>query len=72
MIVIQHQPKRVEVNVYGEFTLADYKEFEDMVNYTVSYTHLDVYKRQPLSLTASAMPSAAEIEVDECPTPNVS
>ena len=35
MIVIQHQPKRVEVNVYGEFSLADYKEFEDMVNSTV-------------------------------------
>ncbi len=37
MIVIQHQPKRVEVNVYGEFTLADYKEFEDMVNYKVRF-----------------------------------
>jgi hypothetical protein len=32
MIVTQHQPKRVEVTVYGEFTLADYKEFEVMVN----------------------------------------
>ena len=37
MIVIQHRPKRVEVNVYGEFTLADYKEFEDMVNYKVRF-----------------------------------
>ena len=37
MIVIQHQPKRVEVNVYAEFTLADYKEFEDMVNYKVKF-----------------------------------
>jgi hypothetical protein len=37
MIVIQHQPKRVEVNVYGEFTLSDYKEFEDMVNYKVRF-----------------------------------
>ena len=36
MIVTQHQPKRVEVTVYGEFTLADYKEFEAMVNETVS------------------------------------
>lgn len=36
MIVTQHQPKRVEVTVYGEFTLADYKEFEAMVNQTVS------------------------------------
>ena len=32
MIVTQYQPKRVEVTVYGEFTLADYKEFETMVN----------------------------------------
>ena len=36
MIVTQHQPKRVNVTVYGEFTLADYKEFEAMVNDTVS------------------------------------
>jgi hypothetical protein len=35
MIVTQHQPKRVEVTVYGEFTLADYKEFETMVGDTV-------------------------------------
>jgi hypothetical protein len=28
MIVIEHQPKRVEVTVYAEFTLADYQEFE--------------------------------------------
>lgn len=35
MIVTQHQPKRVEVTVYGEFTLADYKEFEAMVGATV-------------------------------------
>ncbi|MBK7355807.1 STAS/SEC14 domain-containing protein [Propionivibrio sp.] len=37
MIVIQHQPSRVEVNVYGEFTLADYKEFEDLVNYKLKF-----------------------------------
>lgn len=35
MIVTQHQPKRVEVTVYGEFTLADYKEFEAMVGETI-------------------------------------
>ena len=35
MIVTQHQPKRVNVTVYGEFTLADYKEFEAMVNDTI-------------------------------------
>ncbi len=37
MIVIQHQNHRVNVNVYGEFTLADFKEFEDMVNYKVKF-----------------------------------
>ena len=37
MIVIQQKPSRAEVNVYGEFTLADYKEFEDMVNYKVTF-----------------------------------
>ena len=37
MIVIQHQPKRVEVTVYGEFSLADYKEFEDMVNFKLKF-----------------------------------
>ena len=35
MIVTQHQSKRVEVSVYGEFSLADYLEFETMVNDTV-------------------------------------
>jgi hypothetical protein len=37
MIVIQHQPGRVEVNVFGEFTLSDFKEFEDTVNYKVKF-----------------------------------
>jgi hypothetical protein len=37
MIVVPHLPKRVEVNVYGEFSLADYKEFEDMINYKVKF-----------------------------------
>lgn len=37
MIVIQHQNNRVSVNVYGEFTLADFKEFEEMVNYKVRF-----------------------------------
>jgi hypothetical protein len=32
MIVTQHQPRRVEITVYAQFTLADYKEFENMVN----------------------------------------
>lgn len=35
MIVTQHRGKRVEVNVYGEFALADFKEFEDLVGRTL-------------------------------------
>ena len=37
MIVTDHQPHRVSVTVYGEFSLADYKEFEDLVNYKVRF-----------------------------------
>lgn len=37
MIVIEQKPKRVEVTVYAEFTLADYKEFENAVNYAVQF-----------------------------------
>jgi hypothetical protein len=37
MIVTQHKPQRVEVTVYGEFSLADYKEFENLVNYKVKF-----------------------------------
>lgn len=44
MIVIQHRNSSVSVNVYGEFTLADYKEFEDMVNYKVKFEGaIDLY-----------------------------
>lgn len=35
MIAIDHSGKRVTVNVLGEFVLADYKEFEDMVRSTL-------------------------------------
>ena len=37
MIVTDHQPHRVSVAVYGEFTLADYKEFEELVNFKVKF-----------------------------------
>lgn len=37
MIAIDHQANRVTVNVLGEFTLADYKEFEELVNYKVKF-----------------------------------
>lgn len=37
MIVIEHQPRRVEVTVYAEFTLADYREFEGVVNDAIRF-----------------------------------
>lgn len=37
MIVTDHQPGRVSVTVFGEFTLADYKEFEEVINYKVKF-----------------------------------
>ena len=37
MIVIDHKPHRVSVSVFGEFTLSDYKEFEEVVNYKVKF-----------------------------------
>lgn len=37
MIVTDHQAHRVNVTVYGEFTLADYKEFEELVNYKIQF-----------------------------------
>ena len=33
MITTDHKENRVNVTVFGEFTLADYKEFEEVVNY---------------------------------------
>jgi hypothetical protein len=37
MIVTDHQPGRVSVTVFGEFSLADYKEFEEVINYKVRF-----------------------------------
>jgi hypothetical protein len=37
MIVIDQTPNRVSASVFGEFTLADYKEFEEAVNYQVRF-----------------------------------
>jgi len=37
MIVIDHKQGLVNVAVFGEFTLADYKEFEEVVNYKVKF-----------------------------------
>lgn len=37
MITTYHSPHLVSVAVFGEFTLADYKEFEEVVNYKVQF-----------------------------------
>ncbi|NJD25690.1 MAG: STAS/SEC14 domain-containing protein [Betaproteobacteria bacterium] len=37
MIVIDQKSSCVSVSVFGEFTLADYKEFEEVVNYKVRF-----------------------------------
>lgn len=37
MIVTDHKDQLVTVTVYGEFALADYKEFEELVNYKIKF-----------------------------------
>ncbi len=37
MIAIDHKPHLVTVAALGEFTLADFKEFEDLVNFKVGF-----------------------------------
>ena len=37
MIAIDHKGPLVSVTVLGEFTLADYAEFEEVVNYKISF-----------------------------------
>jgi stage II sporulation SpoAA-like protein len=37
MITTDQGPNRVDVMVFGEFTLADYKEFEEVVNFKVQF-----------------------------------
>ena len=37
MIVLDHQASRVSVSVFGEFTLADYREFEEVVNFKIKF-----------------------------------
>ena len=38
MIAIDHKENLVTVNVLGEFTLADFKEFEELVLYKTKFT----------------------------------
>ncbi|NTV10671.1 MAG: STAS/SEC14 domain-containing protein [Zoogloea sp.] len=37
MITTDHTPGQVSVTVFGEFSLADYKEFEELFNYKVQF-----------------------------------
>ena len=37
MISTDHKDNLVAVTVFGEFTLADYREFEELVNYKVQF-----------------------------------
>jgi hypothetical protein len=37
MIITEQQASRVDVTVLGEFTLADYREFEQAVNFKVQF-----------------------------------
>jgi hypothetical protein len=55
MIVIDHQARQVKVSVFGEFTLADYREFEEVVNYKVRFEgpvdlYFDLTKMSELTL----------------------
>ncbi|WP_068636136.1 STAS/SEC14 domain-containing protein [Thauera butanivorans] len=37
MISIEHRDNLVAITVFGEFALADYKEFEELVNYKIQF-----------------------------------
>lgn len=37
MIVTDHQSHRVSVTVYGEFSIADYRQFEELVDFKVRF-----------------------------------
>lgn len=37
MITTDNRAKLITVSVFGEFTLSDYKEFEELVNYKVRF-----------------------------------
>lgn len=37
MITIEHHPHLVSATVFGDFTLKDYQEFEELVNYKTQF-----------------------------------
>lgn len=58
MIAIDHEGPLVTVTALGEFTLADYAEFEELVNYKVSFEGpVDLYfdLREMLGVTVDVM-----------------
>lgn len=58
MIAIDHSDSRVNVVVLGEFTLADYAEFEEVVNFKVRFSGpVDLYfdLRQMASFTIDVL-----------------
>ncbi|MBX9847686.1 MAG: STAS/SEC14 domain-containing protein [Rhodocyclaceae bacterium] len=58
MIAIDHKGTLVTVTVLGEFTLADYTEFEALVNYKVDFEGpVDLYLdlREMLSFTVDVL-----------------
>jgi hypothetical protein len=38
MINTEHRDNLIAIAIFGEFTLSDYKEFEELVNYTVQFS----------------------------------
>lgn len=54
MIAIDHNEKLVKIALLGEFTLADFKEFEELVQYKIRFTgpvNLLIDFRQMLTTT---------------------
>jgi hypothetical protein len=44
MIVTDHKDNLVALTVYGEFTLSDFQEFEELVHYKIKFTGpIDLY-----------------------------
>lgn len=37
MITIDHSPEKISIAVFGEFTLSDYREFEELFNYKARF-----------------------------------
>lgn len=54
MIAIDHNEKLIKIALLGEFTLADFKEFEELVQYKIRFTgpvNLLIDFRQMLTTT---------------------